>query len=208
MNHVFRKGTDERLPVLVTFHGTGGNERDLLPLAEMLSPGASLLGVRGNVLENGMPRFFRRLAEGVFDEEDLVFRTHEMKQFLNEAAEQYGIAPGNFIAVGYSNGANIAGSLLFHYSALFKAAVLLHPMVPLRGMKLAELKGVPVFIGAGTNDPLVRREETEELEQLLQGAGAEASVYWSNQGHRLSTGEVEAARGWLRKHDGLTALSQ
>ncbi|MHA6531853.1 alpha/beta hydrolase [Paenibacillus sp. BAC0078] len=198
MIHIFRKGTDESLPTLVLFHGTGGNERDLLPLAELLAPGASVLGVRGNVLENGMPRFFRRLAEGIFDEEDLVFRTHELKGFLDEAAAKYGFDPDNLVAVGYSNGANIAGSLLFHYGGIFRSAVLLHPMVPLRGLKLPSLKGVPVFIGAGTNDPIIRVEETRELESLLQDAGAEVTTHWGNQGHRLSAAEAEAARDWLQ----------
>lgn len=197
MTHVFHQGADLKLPTLVLFHGTGGNEHDLLPLAELLAPGASVLGIRGNVLENGMPRFFRRLAEGIFDEEDLIFRTHEVKQFLDEAAAKYGFDSGNLVAVGYSNGANIAGSLLFHYGGLFRAAVLLHPMVPLRGLAIPSLQGVPVFIGAGTNDPIIRSEETRELESLLSGAGAEVTSHWGNQGHRLSTAEAEAARDWL-----------
>ncbi|AIQ21048.1 alpha/beta hydrolase [Paenibacillus sp. FSL L8-0436] len=200
MIHVYRKGTDANQPTLVLFHGTGGNEQDLLPLAELLAPGASVLGIRGNVLENGMPRYFRRLAEGVFDEEDLIFRTHELKQFLDVAAAQYGFDADNLVAVGYSNGANIAGSLLFHYGNLFRSAVLLHPMVPLRGLAIPSLNGVSVFIGAGTNDPLIRAEETRELEQLLQGAGAEVTSHWGNQGHRLSAAEAEAARDWLNRN--------
>ncbi|OKP85709.1 alpha/beta hydrolase [Paenibacillus sp. P32E] len=199
MIHIFRKGTDDRLPTLVLFHGTGGNEQDLLPLAELLAPGASVLGIRGNVLENGMPRYFRRLAEGIFDEEDLIFRTHEVKQFLDEAAAKYGFDSGNLVAVGYSNGANIAGSLLFHYGSIFRSAVLLHPMVPLRGVNLPSLKDVAVFIGAGTNDPIIRAEETGELESLLRGAGAEVTMLWGNQGHRLSSAEAESARDWLKQ---------
>ncbi|MEK4995654.1 MULTISPECIES: alpha/beta hydrolase [Paenibacillus] len=198
MIHVFRKGKDITKPTLVLFHGTGGNEQDLLPLAEMLSPGSSVLGIRGNVLENGMPRFFRRLAEGVFDEADLVFRTHEIKQFLDEAAEKYGFDANNLVAVGYSNGANIAGSLLFHYKDIFRAAVLLHPMVPLRNVELPSLEGVSIFIGAGTNDPLITSTETQELEGILQKAGAEVTTHWGNQGHRLSMAEAEAAKDWLQ----------
>ncbi|WP_405105076.1 alpha/beta hydrolase [Paenibacillus sp. FSL K6-1217] len=200
MIHVFKQGTDVSQPTLVLFHGTGGNEHDLLPLAELLAPGAAVLGIRGNVLENGMPRFFRRLAEGVFDEADLIFRTREVKEFLDEAAAKYGFDPGHLVAVGYSNGANIAGSLLFHYGDIFRAAVLLHPMVPLRGLELPSLQGVPVFIGAGTNDPIIRSEETRELEALLSGAGAEVTSHWGNQGHRLSAAEAEAARDWLAEH--------
>lgn len=198
MIHIYQKGSNENLPTLVLFHGTGGNEHDLLPLAEMLLPGASVLGIRGNVLENGMPRYFRRLAEGIFDEEDLVFRTHELKQFLEKAAAEHGFDAGNLVAVGYSNGANIAGSLLFHYGGIFRKAVLLHPMVPLRGLNLPSLAGVDVFIGAGTNDPIIRSEETVELESLLQEAGAEVTTHWGNQGHRLSAAEAESARNWLQ----------
>jgi phospholipase/carboxylesterase len=198
MIHVFRKGKDITKPTLVLFHGTGGNEQDLLPLAEMLSTNSSVLGIRGNVLENGMPRFFRRLAEGVFDEADLVFRTHEIKQFLDEAAEKYGFDANNLVAVGYSNGANIAGSLLFHYKDIFRAAVLLHPMVPLRNVELPSLEGVSIFIGAGTNDPLITSTETQELEGILQKAGAEVTTHWGNQGHRLSMAEAEAAKDWLQ----------
>jgi len=198
MIHVFRKGKDRTKPTLVLFHGTGGNEQDLLPLAEMLSPDSSVLGIRGNVLENGMPRFFRRLAEGVFDEADLLFRTHEIKQFLDEAAEKYGFDANNLVAVGYSNGANIAGSLLFHYKDIFRAAVLLHPMVPLRNVELPSLEGVSIFIGAGTNDPLITSTETQELEGILQKAGAEVTTHWGNQGHRLSMAEAEAAKDWLQ----------
>ncbi|MEK5182479.1 alpha/beta hydrolase [Paenibacillus odorifer] len=198
MIHVFRKGKDITKPTLVLFHGTGGNEQDLLPLAEMLSPDSSVLGIRGNVLENGMPRFFRRLAEGVFDEADLVFRTHEIKKFLDEASEKYGFDANNLVAVGYSNGANIAGSLLFHYKDIFRAAVLLHPMVPLRNVELPSLEGVSIFIGAGTNDPLITSTETQELEEILQKAGAEVTTHWGNQGHRLSMAEAEAAKDWLQ----------
>src|SRR4051812_42563939 len=110
MKHIFKKGVQKEAPTLVLFHGTGGTEHDLLPLAKMISPASSVLSVRGNVLENGMPRFFRRLAEGVFDEADLIFRTKEVKDFLDQAADQYGFDRGNLCAVGYSNGANIAGS--------------------------------------------------------------------------------------------------
>ncbi|MEK4210587.1 MULTISPECIES: alpha/beta hydrolase [Paenibacillus] len=198
MIHVFHKGKDITKPTLVLFHGTGGNEQDLLPLAEMLSPDSSVLGIRGNVLENGMPRFFRRLAEGVFDEADLVFRTHEIKKFLDEASEKYGFDANNLVAVGYSNGANIAGSLLFHYKDIFRAAVLLHPMVPLRNVELPSLEGVSIFIGAGMNDPLITSTETQELEGILQKAGAEVTTHWGNQGHRLSMAEAEAAKDWLQ----------
>ncbi len=121
MKHVFQKGKDTSKPVLLLLHGTGGNELDLLPLAEIMDPEASVLSVRGNVLENGMPRFFRRLAEGIFDEEDLIFRTKELNEFLDGAAKTYEFDRNNIVAIGYSNGANIAASLLFHYDNALKA---------------------------------------------------------------------------------------
>lgn len=202
MRHIFEKGVDTKAPTLVLFHGTGGTERDLLPLAKLVSPNSSVLSVRGNVLENGMPRFFRRLAEGVFDEEDLVFRTKELNDFLDQSAKDYEFDRENLFAIGYSNGANIAGSLLFHYEHAFKGAILHHPMVPLRGIQLPNLAGVPVFIGAGSNDPICPPSETEELEKLLNGAGADVTVHWENFGHQLTSSEVNAAAAWFREKMG------
>lgn len=199
MKHIFRKGTNPSKPVLLTLHGTGGTENDLIPLAAQIDPEASILSVRGNVSENGMPRFFRRLAEGVFDLEDLKFRTQELYEFIGEAAEQHGFDRSNVIAVGYSNGANIAGSLLFHYEDALKGAILHHPMVPVRGMDLPNLSGVPVFIGAGTNDPMCPAQESEDLKELLEGAGATVALHWENHGHQLTLSEVEAAKQWYSK---------
>lgn len=198
MIHVFQKGSDANAPTLVLFHGTGGTERDLLPLASLISPDSSVLGIRGNVLENGMPRFFRRLAEGVFDEADLVERTKELNDFLDQAIEKYQLDSSKLVAVGYSNGANIIGSLLFHYANLFRAAILHHPMVPLRGVRLPDLSKVAVFIGAGVNDPICPPTETEELQTLLAGAGAAVKVHWENQGHQLTQTEAEEAAKWFQ----------
>ncbi|MGG0256050.1 alpha/beta hydrolase [Bacillus toyonensis] len=196
MKHVFQKGKDTSKPVLLLLHGTGGNELDLLPLAEIIDPGASVLSVRGNVLENGMPRFFRRLAEGIFDEEDLIFRTKELNEFLNEAAKTYEFDRNNIIAIGYSNGANIAANLLFHYEDALKAAVLHHPMVPRRGIQLPNLAETAVFIAAGTNDPICAPSESEELKTLLENANANVTMHWENRGHQLTMGEVEKAKEW------------
>ncbi|PUA37643.1 carboxylesterase [Paenibacillus elgii] len=197
MKHIFEKGRREEAPTLVLFHGTGGTERDLLPLAKRIAPDSSVLSLRGNVLENGMPRFFRRLAEGVFDEEDLVFRTQEVNEFLDQAAAQYGFDRSRLVGVGYSNGANIAGSLLFHYRNALQGAILHHPMVPRRGIELPDLSGIPVFIGAGTNDPICSAQETEELEGLLSGAGAAVTVHWERYGHQLTPMEADAAAAWF-----------
>lgn len=199
MKHIFKQGSDQAAPVLLLLHGTGGTERDLLPLAERLSPASSVLSVRGNVLENGMPRYFRRLAEGVFDLEDLRFRTKELNEFLDSAAAEYGFDRSKLVAVGYSNGANIAASLLFHYQGALSGAILHHPMVPIRGLELPDLTGVPCFIGAGSNDPLCTPQETEELNQLLQGAGAAVAVHWEPFGHQLTSSEVEAAAAWYKE---------
>ncbi|MCY9664037.1 alpha/beta hydrolase [Paenibacillus alginolyticus] len=198
MKHIFQKGTDITAPVLVLFHGTGGTERDLLPLAQAISPTSSVLSVRGNVLEHGMPRFFRRLAEGIFDEEDLIFRTKELYDFLDEAAAEHGFDRNNLVAIGYSNGANIAGSLLFHYPDALRGAILHHPMVPLRGIQLPDLSGIPVFIGAGQNDPICSPQETEELQKLLSEAGSTVAVHWEQAGHQLTRSEVEAAGTWFK----------
>ncbi len=196
MKHIFQKGNNQALPTLLLLHGTGGTEHDLLPLADKIDPDANVLSVRGNVLENGMPRFFRRLAEGVFDEEDLIFRTKELHAFLDEAAEKYEFDRDNILAIGYSNGANIAASLLFHYQNSLKGAILHHPMVPRRGIELPDLSGKSIFIGAGTNDPICSPYESKELVSLLRGAGANVQLHWENRGHQLTISEVEAAKEW------------
>ncbi|MCY8961571.1 alpha/beta hydrolase [Bacillus atrophaeus] len=199
MKHIFNKGKDSTKPTLLLLHGTGGNELDLLPLAGRIDDKASVLSVRGNVLENGMPRFFRRLAEGVFDEEDLIFRTKELNEFLDEAAEKYSFDRDNIIAIGYSNGANTAASLLFHYKNALKGAVLHHPMVPRKGINLPDLSGKFVFIAAGTNDPICSPMESTELQSLLEKANANVELHWENNGHQLTIEEVEAAAQWYQK---------
>ncbi|TYR81703.1 alpha/beta hydrolase [Priestia megaterium] len=198
MKHIFKKGTDETKPVLLMLHGTGGTEEDLLPIANMIDPTASVLSVRGNVLEHGMPRFFRRLQEGVFDLEDLVFRTNELNDFLEEAANKYSFDRKNIVAIGYSNGANIAGSLLVHFQYSLKGAILLHPMVPRRDIEVPEAANLPVFIGAGTNDLICSAEETIELAELLEKAGANVDVHWESFGHQLTRPEIDAAKEWYK----------
>ncbi|MCZ0701765.1 phospholipase/carboxylesterase [Natronobacillus azotifigens] len=197
MKHIFQAGKKEH-PTLLLLHGTGGSEKDLLSLAEVIDPNASVLSVRGNVLENGMSRFFRRLEEGVFDEEDLINRTVELNDFLTEAAKEYNFDRDNVIAIGYSNGANIAGSLLFHHEDSLRAAILHHPMVPRRNVDIPNLAEVKVFIGAGINDPLCSAQETKELATILTDHHAEVSVHWEENGHQLTQTEVEAAAEWYR----------
>lgn len=200
MKHFYQKGTDSTKPTLLLLHGTGGNEMDLIPLASKIDEDCSILSIRGNVLENGMPRFFKRLAEGVFDEADLVFRTKELYEFLDEAAKKYDFDRSNMVALGYSNGANIAGSLLFHYQNALRGAMLLHPMVPRRGVEMPDLTNIPVFISAGANDPICPPEETNELHTILESAHADVQVHWENYGHQLTYSELEAAREWYQKN--------
>ncbi|WP_169525230.1 alpha/beta hydrolase [Pseudalkalibacillus hwajinpoensis] len=199
MKHIFKKGNEE-LPVLLLLHGTGGTEEDLLPLAELIAPEHSILSVRGNVSENGMPRYFKRLSEGVFDEEDLIERTHELNTFIDDSAKQYDFDRNNVIAIGYSNGANIAASLLFHYQNALRAAILHHPMVPLRNHSLPDLSKKSIFIGAGENDPICPADETKELEQLLNNAGAEVTVHWEKSGHQLTQSEALKAAEWFKRY--------
>ncbi|WP_117169895.1 alpha/beta hydrolase [Paraliobacillus sediminis] len=197
MKHIFNEGTSDR--TLLLLHGTGGTEQDLLPLAEIIDPTANVLSVKGNVSENGMARFFRRLEEGVFDEEDLIKQTTELNEFLSEAADKYKFDRANIVAIGYSNGANIAGSLLFHHEQALKGAILHHPMVPRRNITLPDLKSVDVFIGAGHNDPLCKEAESKELYKVLEDNGADVTLHWENQGHQLTRSEVDAAKVWYEK---------
>jgi phospholipase/carboxylesterase len=194
--HKFVPGTSGR--TLILLHGTGGTESDLIDLGRGLDPEAALLSPRGKVLENGMPRFFRRLSEGVFDEEDLIFRTHELANFIHVAAEQYGFSQSKALAVGYSNGANIAGSILLLRPETFQGAVLLRPMVPLIPEILPELKGAPVLMAAGNFDPIVPVDNARELVTLLRRSGADVTAFFENASHGLTETTVLTAQRWLQ----------
>jgi predicted esterase len=184
---------------LLLLHGTGGNERDLIPLGRELDPNAALLSPRGKVLENGMPRFFRRLAEGVFDLEDLKFRTNELADFVTAAAQHYGFTLDNLVAVGYSNGANIAASMLLLRPEIMNAAILFRAMVPLIPDKLPDLSSVRVWIGEGDQDPIVPASEAKNLSDLLRRARADVTIRFAKAGHGLTNNDLEAAREWLRE---------
>jgi len=200
MEHIFKKGKNLDGNTLLMLHGTGGSEFDLLDIADFIDSDANVLSLRGEVLENGMSRFFKRLAEGVFDIEDLISRTHQIKKEILEFSQIYGFNKDKIIPIGYSNGANIAGSLIFHYPSLFKAAILFHPMVPLRNMKIDSLKNLPIFIGAGIKDPICSVAETNELTEILLKNKAEVSVNWYQFGHALSQDEINDARVWFQKN--------
>lgn len=182
---------------LLLLHGTGGNEDDLIPLGQQILPGAAILSPRGKVSEHGAPRFFRRLAEGVFDHEDLLFRTHELADFIDRAANQYGFDRQKLVAVGYSNGANIAASLMLLHPGLLRAAVLLRAMVPFEPEATPDLSGMPVFLAAGRRDTMISPDNTERLAAILQEAGADLDLRWKNTGHPLTYEEIEEAREWL-----------
>ena len=195
--HEFVRGKSER--TLLLLHGTGGNERDLIPLGRELDPNASFLSPRGKVLENGMPRFFRRLAEGVFDLEDLQRRTHELADFVVAAAQHYKIDIKHMVAVGYSNGANIAASMLLLRPEILSAAILFRAMVPLTPETRPNLSSVRVWIGAGAFDPIVPSSEAKQLAELLRAAGADVTVRFLQSGHELTPNDVDLAREWLGK---------
>ena len=193
--HEFVPGDSKR--TLLLLHGTGGNERDLIPLGRELDPNASLLSPRGKILENGMPRFFRRLAEGVFDLEDLKRRTNELADFVAAAIRHYKLAVDRVIGVGYSNGANIAASMLLLRPEILHAAILFRAMVPLVPDKLPDLSSVCVWIGAGDQDPIVPASETQRLAEFLRHAGADVTVRFAKAGHALTKDDVITARNWL-----------
>ncbi|MEQ9620202.1 MAG: alpha/beta hydrolase [Deltaproteobacteria bacterium] len=184
---------------ILLLHGTGGDEESLIPVAQMMLPGAAVLSPRGKVLENGMPRFFRRLAEGVFDMEDLRLRTRELAEFVKNATEAYGINQKKLVAAGYSNGANIASSAMLSFPDLINAAVLFHPMVPFVPESLPDLSHVEIFITAGTNDPIVAPEQSEALAKLFTDSGARVEVFWHNRGHSLTHEEIISAKSFLEE---------
>lgn len=179
-------------------HGTGGNEEDLISLAYELDQSAAILSPRGKVLENGVaPRFFRRLTEGVFDVEDLKFRTNELANFVKNASNTYGFDMDHLIAVGYSNGANIASSMLLLRPEVLSAAILFRAMVPLLPQVLPDLTNKHILMSSGLHDPIIPKQETERLIGLFKKAGAKVSLHWQNSGHELRMNEINTAREWL-----------
>jgi predicted esterase len=185
--------------VLLLLHGTAGNENDMIPLGRDLDPAAALLSLRGNVLENGMPRFFRRLAEGVFDEEDVVRRANELADFIPAAAANYEFDPVMLTAVGYSNGANVAAAVLLLRPGVIKSAVLLRAMVPLTPAALPDLAGTRVMICSGTHDPIIPVENAKRLTAMLREGGAEVTLRLEDAGHQLVFDEIAAAKNWLQE---------
>ena len=182
---------------LLLLHGTGGDENDLVPLGRELDPAAALLSVRGNVLENGMPRFFRRLAEGVFDEADVIRRAHELADFVGIAATRYEFDPKGVIAIGYSNGANIAAAILLLRPEVLAGAILFRAMGPLVPAALPDLAHARVIILSGKQDSIVPVENAERLAAMFREAGANATLRFEPAGHALVSGDLAAAKEWL-----------
>lgn len=194
MKHVFIKGLSEK--TLLLLHGTGGNEEDLIPLAKHIDHDANILSVRGNVVEYGMSRFFKRLAMGVFDMESLAEETDNLYQFLKDSAQNYQFDVHQVTVIGYSNGANIALNMLFSFNHPFEKTILFHPMIPRRDIELPSMKDLHIFIGAGSNDHMVSTNETYELIDMLRKREAIVKINWTNQGHQLNKDEISAAKHW------------
>lgn len=193
--HRFVPGNRREAPPILLLHGTGGDENDLLPLGQAMAPGAPLLSVRGKVLEHGMPRFFRRLAEGVFDEDDVRRRAGELSDFVAAARERYGIAAP--VALGYSNGANIAVAVLLLRPQVLAGAILLRAMVPLSQPPQADLTGKPVLIVSGQRDPIIPANNAAKLAAQLADAGANVQHRVLPVGHQLSQADLTIGKEWM-----------
>ena len=193
--HRFEPATVPARPPLLLLHGTGGDENDLVPLGARIAPGSALLSPRGKVRENGMPRFFRRLSEGVFDLDDLKARAHELGDFVEQARTAYALEKP--IAVGFSNGANVATALMLLRPEALAGAVLMRGTVPFVPDEMPDLHGVPVLILSGSADPLVAAESASALADLLTRAGAEVSAVEIDAGHGLTPNDIALASRWL-----------
>ena len=195
--HRFEPGTDPSAPPVLLLHGTGGDENDLLPLGRQLCPGAALLSPRGDVLERGMPRFFARLAEGVFDLAEVERRTHALADFIAAAAAHYHFDQNKLLAVGFSNGANIAASLLLLRPEALATAILLRPMVVLKPAAIPALTGKRLLISSGLQDPIVPADHPGRLAEMFRRAGAEVTVQFQPGGHALASADLAAARDFI-----------
>jgi phospholipase/carboxylesterase len=186
-------------PTLLLLHGTGGDENDLIPLGRELAPDSALLSVRGKILEGGMPRFFRRFSEGVFDIPDLKLRTRELAEFVALASEDCRFDLNSVVAVGYSNGANIAASMFLLRPEVLLGATLFRAMVPFVPKKLPDLSGKSIFLSAGKFDPIVQSAQVEELKELLERSGALITMNWESADHSLTQAEIRKAKEFLQK---------
>ena len=196
--HVYRAPVRDAAPTLLLLHGTGGDENDLLPIGGMLDAGAGILSVRGQVLENGMPRFFRRLAMGVFDEDDVMRRASDLASFIESAAERYQFSTADVIAVGFSNGANIAAAIMWDHPSILRRAVMFRAMLPYRERDPADLSGARVLISAGQLDQMIPADSARELAARMEKSGAHVSLVWQETGHGLVKEDIAAAAEWVK----------
>ena len=192
---------NESKQTLLLLHGTGGTEDDLIPLGNELAPNASILSVRGRVLENGMPRFFRRLEEGVFDLEDLKMRTDELAEFLTKSSSKYMFDEKRIIAVGYSNGANIAASLLLRRPESLAGAILFRAMVPYSPNVMPDLSNKSIILLEGLYDPIVSTAEAQRLLEIFTNAQSNVTLKWQDSGHNLTNEDIIAAKKWLESYN-------
>jgi phospholipase/carboxylesterase len=193
--HLWKKGTSER--TFLFLHGTGGTEHDLISLGETFDPSASVLSVRGRSTEEGMNRFFRRLAEGIFDEADLIEKTNELADFILLSATQYGFDPLKVIAVGYSNGANIAAAMLLLRPEVLGGAILLRAMVPLEPKEKVDLSDKRILLLSGVSDPILPLSNAKRLAQMFEERGNKVQHEILPTGHNLTRADVEIAAAWL-----------
>lgn len=182
---------------LIVLHGTGGDENDLIGIGKAVAPGAAIVSPRGNVLENGAPRFFRRLAEGVFDPKEVRSRAEELARFIRAAVITYRLDPARVFALGYSNGANVAATVMFVEPGILQGAILFRPMLVYEPATKNDLAGSAVFISAGRMDPIVPTASVERLVELFESASAEVTLKWQLVGHNLVPSEVSEAADWL-----------
>lgn len=185
---------------LIVLHGTGGDENDLVGIGQAIAPGAAIVSPRGNVLENGAPRFFRRLAEGVFDPKEVRSRAEELARFIRAAVVTYRLDPARVFALGYSNGANVASTVMLVEPGTLQGAVLLRPMVVYEPTEKHDLNGSSVFISAGRMDPIVPIDSVERLVHLFESAHAEVTLKWQLTGHSLTPSDVRDAAEWFALH--------
>jgi phospholipase/carboxylesterase len=195
--HRFVPADEPNSETLIVLHGTGGDENDLIGIGQAIAPGAAILSPRGNVLENGAPRFFRRLAEGVFEPKEVRARGEDLARFVRAATTAYALDPNRLFALGFSNGANIASTVMLLEPGLLQAAILLRPMVVYEPEQLPDLSGSSILISAGRMDPIVPTENVERLRDLLGEAGADVTLNWQLAGHNLVPGEIREAAEWL-----------
>jgi phospholipase/carboxylesterase len=201
LNYIFKGTGNANAKTLLLLHGTGGNEHDLVPLARNFGEDINILSLRGNVNENGMPRFFKRLGMGIFDEKDLEFRTHEMVHFLKKIAEKEGFDITKIIALGYSNGANIAGATLLLHPDFLAGAILYRPMQPFKNIQTGKRKNkTPLFFSSGKNDPTVKIESTNEYLKILNENNLDLTFYEMNTGHNLAQEDLDLSVAWFKKN--------